>query len=429
MRHYSLKEIIFTALFASLMTAIIIGPISSGAIIAKASVTDLFNQFLKKFNIVQEKPGAKEILKDVKDLSLNRPGSAYIPTGYEAQLIGVVKKVSPAVVSIAISKNVPIIEQYFVNPFGNDPFFQQFFGGQFQIPQYRQKGTKKQEVGGGSGFIISANGLILTNKHVVSDTEAEYTVFTNDGKKYSAQILARDPIQDLAVLKINASGLPIIALADSDKVEAGQIAVAIGNSLGEFRNTVNVGVVSGIGRTIVASGGGATETLQNVIQTDASINPGNSGGPLLNLRGEVIGINTAIVQGAQSIGFAIPINQAKRDIGDTISKGRIIIPYLGVRYIMITSALKEEKKLPFDYGALVVKSDNGEPAVIKDSPADKAGIKDGDIILEFNSKPVDKDHQLTSLIMLNSVGDNVPLKVWRSGEIIALTITLTEKPK
>lgn len=425
MKNYSLKEIILTALLASFLTAVIIGPMSSGVFIAEASITDLFNKFLKQFNVVSEKKKTEET---PKELNLKRPVPAYIPIGYEAQLINVVKKVSPAVVSVAVTKNVPIIEQYYINPFGNDPFFQQFFGDQFQIPQYRQKGTKKQEVGGGSGFIISASGLILTNKHVVNDAEAEYTVFTNDGKKYSARILARDPIQDLAVLKIDANGLATIPLADSDKVEVGQIAIAIGNSLGEFKNTVNVGVVSGIGRTIVASGGGITETLQNVIQTDASINPGNSGGPLLSLGGEVIGINTAIVQGAQNIGFAIPINQAKRDISDAISKGRIITPYLGVRYATITSVLQEEKKLPFDYGALVAKGGGGEPAVIKDSPADKAGIKEGDIILEFNSKRIDKDRQLAMLIVLNSVGDSVPLKIWRGGKIIVINVTLAEKP-
>ena len=425
MKNYSIKEIIFAALFASFLTAILIGPISSGAIIAKASITDFFNQFLKSFNIISEEKSKSET---PKEFNLNQPKASYIPTGYEEQLIDVVKKASPAVVSVTITKNVPIIEQYYVNPFGNDPFFQQFFGDQFKIPQYRQKGTEKKEVGGGSGFIISANGLILTNKHVVSDTQAEYTVFTNDGKKYSAQVLARDPVQDLAVLKINSEGLKTLALADSDNIEVGQIAIAIGNALGEFRNTVNVGVVSGIGRSITASGGGASETLQNVIQTDASINPGNSGGPLLNLRGEVIGINTAVVSGAQSISFAIPINQAKRDINDAITKGKIVTPYLGVRYLTITSALKDEKKLPFYYGALVSKGTGGEAAIVSGSPADKAGIKEGDIILEFGSKKVDKEHQLALLVVLYSVGDTIPLKIWRDGKIITIQVILEEKP-
>ncbi len=424
MKNYSLKEIIFVALFASFLTAIIIGPISSGPIIAKASLSDFFNQFLKKFNISEEKPKS-EI---PKEFNVNQPKTIYVPTGYEEQLISAVKKASPAVVSITVTKNVPIIEQYYVNPFGNDPFFQQFFGDQFQIPQYRQKGTEKKEVGGSSGFIISANGLILTNKHVVSDTEAEYTVFTNDGKNYPAQVLARDPVQDLAVLKIDAEGLKTLILADSDNVEVGQIAIAIGNALGEFRNTINVGVVSGIGRSITASGGGVSETLSNVIQTDASINPGNSGGPLLNLRGEVIGINTAVASGAQSIEFAIPINQAKRDINDAITKGKIITPYLGVRYLTITPALQDEKKLPFDYGALVSKGTNGESAIVTGSPADKAGIKEGDIILEFSSKKIDKEHQLAPLVLLYSAGDTIPLKIWRDGQITTVQVILAEKP-
>lgn len=415
MKNYSLKELVLTAVIASLFTAAIINPFFFN-LAAKADAFDFFEKipFLNKFF---EKPNETTLTED------------YIPPEeYESRIIKVVKKASPAVVSITVTKNVPVIEQYYINPFGDDPFFKQFFGEEFQIPQFRQKGTQKQEVGGGSGFIISANGLILTNKHVVSDAQAEYTVFGSDGKKYSAKVLARDPVQDLAVLKIDAASLPTLALADSDKIEVGQTAIAIGNALGEFRNTVNVGVISGVGRTVIASGGGLSETLQNVIQTDASINPGNSGGPLLNLRGEVVGINTAIAQGAQSIGFAIPINQAKRDINDAITKGKIATPYLGVRYVTITSALQEEKKLPFDYGALIIKSDKGEAAIVPDSPADKAGVKEGDIILEFGGKRVDKDRQLASLIVLYSVGETVPVKIWRNGQIITLNIILTERP-
>ena len=295
------------ALAASILTVVIVGPFSS-AIFAKASISDFFQKipFLNKFLSTKQATSTPE---------------TYVPVSYEAQVINAVKIASPAVVAITISKNVPIIEQCPYNPFSNlPPEFQQFFGQNLQFYQPCQKGTKLQEVGGGSGFIISADGLILTNKHVVQDIAAEYTVFTNDGKKYSAKVLARDPNIDIAVIKIGASNLPTIKLGDSGSIQVGQTAIAIGNALGEFRNTVNIGVVSGLSRNITASGGGGlVETIYNVIQTDASINPGNSGGPLLNLRGEVMGINTAIAQNAQSVSFAIPINQVKEIINNALA--------------------------------------------------------------------------------------------------------------
>ena len=218
--------------------------------------------------------------------------TVYTPeTSQEESTIKVVNDASPAVVSIIITKDLPVIEQYYINPFPDSPF-------NFQIPQYRQKGTQKQEVGGGTGFIISENGMILTNEHVVADTEADYTVLTNDGKKYPAEVLARDSVRDLAIIKIKEAdrSFPTLKLGDSDSLQIGQTIIAIGNALGEFRNTVSVGVISGLGRTITAGGGGTVETQEDVIQTDAAINPGNSGGPLLNLKGEVIGVNFAMAQ-------------------------------------------------------------------------------------------------------------------------------------
>jgi S1-C subfamily serine protease len=242
----------------------------------------------------------------------------YGPTiDYEQAVIKAVESASPAVISIIISKDLPKIEQCPYNPFGNlPPDLQDLFGQGFQFYQPCQVGTERQEVGGGSGFIVSSDGLIVTNKHVVADIDAFYTVLTNDGKKYDAVVLTRDPSQDLAIIKISASGLPVLKLGNSDSIKLGQTAIAIGNALGEFRNTVSVGTVSGLFRDIVASDGrtGKSEKIEGLIQTDAAINSGNSGGPLLNLKGEVIGINTATVSGAENIGFAIPINKAKEAV-------------------------------------------------------------------------------------------------------------------
>lgn len=336
---------------------------------------------------------------------------------YEKAVVAAVKKASPAVVSITVSKNVPIIEQCPYDPFADlPPEFRGFFGGgqQFYIPC--ERGTELREVGGGSGFIISEGGLILTNKHVVADTKASYTVFLNDGRKFDATVLARDPIQDLAVVKINATGLPTVELGDSDELELGQTAIAIGNALGEFRNTVSVGVISGLSRKVTAGGeGGFSETIYGVIQTDTAINPGNSGGPLLNLRGQVIGINTAIVSGAENIGFAIPINDAKRDIESVRSTGEIQLPFLGVRYAMT------------EKGALLQGAD-GQPAISPGSPAEAAGLKAGDIIVELGGEKIDKDHPLASVIAKHGVGETVNLKVLRGGEILDLQATLTKRP-
>lgn len=427
MKNYSFKELLLAALAASFITAFVIGPFSN-AIIAKASIFD----FLEKIPFLNNLYNNAEKIKTGTSQKINlspAQNETYVPAGYEAQVVNAVKVSSSAVVAITISKNVPIIEQCPYNPFSNlPPEFQQFFGENMQFYQPCQKGTKLQEVGGGSGFIVSSDGLILTNKHVVEDASAQYTVFTNDGKKYPAKILARDTITDVAVIKIDASDMPRVKLGNSDTIAVGQTAIAIGNALGEFRNTVSVGVVSGLSRNITASGAGLSETIFDVIQTDASINPGNSGGPLLNLKGEVIGINTAMVSGAQSIGFAIPINQVKRVVSDVLNFGKIKTPFLGVRYVAITPALKESKKLPFDYGALVTKGDKGEPPTVPGSPADKAGLKEGDIILKFDGYKIDLDHPLISRINIYSAGDKINLEIWRDGEMITLQVTLAEKP-
>lgn len=351
----------------------------------------------------------------------------YIPqTSQEDRVVNIVKDVSPSVVSIVISKDVPVLEQSFTNPFED---FKQFFGDdffgpfqqQFQVPQYRQKGTEKREVGGGTGFIIASDGLIVTNKHVVQDAQAEYTVLTNKGEKYPAQVLARDPFKDLAVIKVNALNLPAAKLGNSDALQPGQSVVAIGNALGEFQNTVSVGVVSGLNRNLAADG----EVIEGVIQTDTAINRGNSGGPLLSLRGEVIGINTAMVIGAQNIGFAIPINEAKKMITDVETTGKISYPFLGIRYVVITPELKEQQKLSVDYGAWVIRGEKREDvAVIPGSSADKAGIVENDIILEVDGTKITKDVSLSKIVQGHKVGDTVIMKVLRKGAEISVSALL-----
>lgn len=349
----------------------------------------------------------------------------------ESDVVSVVEKVSPAVVSIIITKNLPKIEEYYFNPFGDDDFFNRFFGDDFfnfGIPQYRQNGTEEQEIGGGTGFIITSDGYIVTNKHVVADEEAEYTVMMNDESKYDAEVVARDPTTDFAVLKIEGKDFPTIELGDSDELKVGQTVIAIGNALGEFRNTVSVGVISGLSRSITASSFGfGSENLVGVIQTDASINHGNSGGPLLNLAGQVIGINTAIAQDAQNIGFAIPINEVKNSIESVKEYGEIIRPWLGVRYIMINKSLAESNKLDVDYGALIIRGEEKtDLAVIPGSPADKAGLVENDIILEVNGEKIDQDYPLMKAIAKFKPGDEITLKVLHKGEEKEVKVRLEE---
>jgi len=352
----------------------------------------------------------------------------------ESRIIDAVEKASPAVVSIVITKDVPIIERYYqeFNPFGDD-FFNEFFGDgfRFRIPQQRQKGTEKREVGGGSGFFISADGYLVTNKHVVDDDNAEYTVLTNDGKKFNAKVLAKDATLDVAILKVTGNNFPYLTFGDSDKLKPGQTVIAIGNALGEFRNSVSVGVISGLSRSIVAGDMfGRSEQLEGVIQTDAAINPGNSGGPLLDISGKVIGVNVAVSRGAENIGFALTSNTVK-NIADSVRQyGEIVRPYLGVRYIQITEAIKKKNNLTVDYGVLVSRGETPEDlAVIPGSPADKAGIVENDIILEVDGVKLEPGKSLALIIRQKGIGQIIKLKILHKGVEKEVEVKLEKAPK
>lgn len=340
---------------------------------------------------------------------------------YDKLTIDAVKKVAPAVVSIVVSKYLPRIHD--VNP---AQFFNPFMFGDVE------DGAKQMtKVGGGSGFIVKPDGLILTNKHVVFDTDAEYTVLMNDGTEHPAKVLSRDPINDIAVLKIDAKDLPHAELASSKDIQLGQTVLAIGNALGLFTNSVSKGIISGLARSISASLGGVDghmEQLRGVIQTDVAINQGNSGGPLVNLEGQVVGINTAVIFGAQNIGFAIPVDWATSDLKDIIAHGRIIKPYLGLMYVMLTPELAKKYSLPRTQGAMVIRDHRPDAkAVLADSPAAKAGIKENDIITHLDGNEIEAGKELMDLLQKHQVGDDVTLTYLRAGKEHECEVTLQER--
>lgn len=312
----------------------------------------------------------------------------------ESAVIGAVEKASPAVVSI-------VARQVTFSPF---------------------TGPSNEDSGIGTGFIVEPNGLVLTNRHVVSSSSARYRVVLKDGTDYEVKEIHRDPFVDLAILKIDPpeADLPTVELGGSDDLKVGQTAIAIGNALGRFTNTVTVGVISGIGRGVTASSGmGQSEVLDDVIQTDAALNPGNSGGPLLNLSGQVIGINVATTEGAENIGFSIPIDAVKPILSEFKARGRIVRPFLGVEYVIITEDLSVLRKLP--QGAFIQR-------VVSGTPAEAAGLKAGDIIVKVDGAEISESHTLAEVIRSHKVGDAFKLTVDRNGQTLDLTATLGEAP-
>jgi len=325
-------------------------------------------------------------------------GTQKIVLEEESAVIDVVNKVSPSVVSITSEQSTL-----------------DFFG---RVSQFQSSGT---------GFVVTEDGLIVTNEHVVSNARAQYSVFTSDGKEYDAEIIATDPYFDIAFLKIKVKGLTKVELGDSDNLKIGQKAVAIGNALGQFDNTVTTGIVSALGRAIEAgdSGSSSTETMENMIQTDAAINPGNSGGPLVNISGKVIGINTAAAGNSEGIGFAIPINIVKTAIDSVVKSGEISRPMIGVRYISVSKEFATRNKLPVTSGILIYAS-GSDLAVLPNTPAAQAGLLEGDIITKIDDNKIKEGQSLISILYKYQPGDKVTITYIRDEQTKTAEIILAK---
>lgn len=389
----------------SVIIGIIFGSLSG------AVTTILIQQYYPEISAIG---GANDLFFDNKKV---------VTLDQESAVILAVEKAMPAVVSIVVTKDVLTLNSgQGQSPF-DDEFFRDFFG--FDVPTPRQQEFQPQQVASGTGFIVSSDGYIITNKHVVFDENAEYLIVTNDGETFAAEVLARDPFNDVAIVKINGTDLPTLPLGDSDSLKIGQNVIAIGNALGEFNNTVSTGIVSGLSRSIVASSRSGAEQIADLIQTDAAINQGNSGGPLLNLLGEVIGVNTAISAGAQNIGFSIPSNEIKIIFDGVRETGEIVRPWLGVRFVMLNEFILKETDLDVSDGALIIRGDTpSDLAIIPGSPADKAGLEENDIILKLNDKIIDTKNPLNVAIRKFKPGDTITLTVLHGDEEKILQATL-----
>lgn len=347
----------------------------------------------------------------------------YTPqTTTEERIIGIGENQLQSIVAITATKDLPTYEQCV-----ND-----FFDFRFNFPSFEQcptGNTEKQQTGAGSGFIVADN-IVLTNRHVVDDDEAQYTVITQDNRTLDATVITLDPVEDLALLKVDDLDIPSVQLGDSSNIAVGQIVIAVGNALGRFENSFSLGIVSGLRRTVVAGGFlQQSSTLREVIQTDAAINPGNSGGPLFNLSGDVIGVNVAYASSAQSIGFAIPINRIKSSLEQAIQTGKVEYPFLGISYITITKQVSENFDLPVEQGAYISSGENSNvPAILKGSSADKAGLQQGDIIAKINDTPITPSNEIALVLRDYEIGSSVDLQVIRNNQQLTIPITIQSRP-
>lgn len=382
-------------------------------------ISDLVNQEIARDSTLQE---ASKLLENNANIALENEEKLKqeevnkITEVLPKSIVDIVRTANPAVVAITLYKKVPNYD-FVLNKDTN------------KVEQ-QESGTTKQKAGSGSGFIVSADGTIVTNRHVVDIKNVEYEITLNTGAVYKADVLDIDPVYDVAVLKINSAvkrSYSYLKLGDSDKINVGESVIAIGNALGELKNSVSVGIVSGLSRSVNASGNGLTEKLEQVIQTDAAINKGNSGGPLINLYGEVIGVNVATAVGSQSVSFALPINSIKDVISSVQKTGKISRPFVGIRYSVITKELQLDRDLPVSSGILIVKGSGEDSfAVMPGSPAEKAGIREGDIITQINNQMITKDADFALLIRNKKVGDVMSMKILRNGVEVYAYVVLGE---
>lgn len=381
------------------ISVLVIGSALSGALADRLFVIKPLDALVDRVSVATSTPIDETLPAAVRDV-----------IDKESVVIDVSEKSAKSVVTVAIKEQQQVIQRR-MTPFD-------LFGFGFEVPQTPQQPLSNDPRDIGTGFVVdSQQGLIVTNKHVVSNVDAEYYVFDKEGKEYRVERIYRDPANDIAIVKVTTD-LPALQLGDSANLKVGQSVIAIGTALGEFRHTVTTGVISGLGRGIYAGDGfgGSVERLDNVIQTDAAINPGNSGGPLLDSQGRVIGVSVAVAGNAQNIGFAIPINTIKETITNFQQTGSFDRPLLGVQYQMINQRSAAINEIP--QGAYIVK-------VVQDSSADVAGIQEDDVITKFDGQDLAAEGvELAKLINKKKIGDTVAVEYWRNGETKTVQVVL-----
>lgn len=340
----------------------------------------------------------------------------------QEHIITTVRKTMPSVVSILLTEHLDAIKAK------HHPAAYPFFPKHQRELQDKLAADHPAYAGGGSGFVIHESGLVVTNKHVVSDANLDYSVVTTDGRHFPAAVLTMDPLTDIAILKVEADDLIAVEFGDAAGLELGTCVLAIGNALGVFKNTLSFGVISGLSRSVSSqSATGSSHELRGLIQTDAAINPGNSGGPLVTLDGKVIGINAALVTGAQNISLAIPVSAIVRDLEDLRSYGHIRRPYLGLRYVIIGEQFARQLGAPVASAAYVTGETPHETGVLPESPAHKSGLRDADLIVACDGRPISEDHTFQDILEASQVGQTLELSVWRDGVSRVVFVTLEER--